>query len=96
MEKHLWYIELFDCYGKILTLKQQKYFEDYYFDNLTLSEIADNNEVSRNAIHKQLKDVESKLLEYEFKLKLHEKSEKINELLKDVDERIKEEIKELL
>ena len=87
---------LYEYYKELLTEKQREYFEDYYFDNLTLSEIATNNEVSRNAIHKQIKDVENKLLEYEFKLKLHEKSEKINELLKDVDEKIKEEIKELL
>ena len=48
---------LYDYYKELLTNKQREYFEDYYFDNLTLSEIADNNDVSRNAIHKQIKDV---------------------------------------
>jgi len=96
MEKKLYLTILYEYYKDLLTEKQKEYFEDYYFDNLTLSEIASNNDVSRNAIHKQIKDVESKLLEYEEKLKLYEKSEKINKLIENIDERIREEIKELI
>lgn len=96
METKMHLTILYEYYKELLTVKQREYFEDYYFDNLSLSEIATNNEVSRNAIHKQIKDVENKLLEYENKLKLHEKSKKISALLENVDERIKEEIKELL
>ncbi|MCI5879276.1 MAG: hypothetical protein MRZ34_00605 [Bacillales bacterium] len=94
MEENIYITNLYDCYGELLTDKQKEYFLDYYFDNLTLSEIADNNSVSRNAIHKQLKEAENKLKEYESKLKLYEKKEKILDLIKD--EEIKEKIKELL
>jgi len=51
------YTELFDCYGKLLTEKQQEYFIDYYFNNLTISVLSENYQISRNAIHKQLKIV---------------------------------------
>ena len=94
MEENIYITNLYDYYGELLTDKQKEYFLDYYFDNLTLSEIADNNSVSRNAIHKQLKEAENKLKEYESKLKLYEKKEKILDLIKD--EEIKEKIKELL
>ena len=56
MDKVIYLINLFDYYGELLTPKQQAYFKDYYFNNLTLSEIAENENVSRNAIHKQIKD----------------------------------------
>ena len=87
---------LYDYYGLLLTDKQQLYFEDYYFNNLSLQEIADNNQISKNAVHKALKEIISKLEYYEDKLKLYEKSKKINKLIENIDEKIKEEIKELI
>lgn len=96
MEKDLYLCELFDYYKELLTDKQKQIFMDYYFDNLTLQEISENNLVSRNAIHKQLKDVINKLEEYEKKLGLKEKSLKIEKLIKDLDEKLKDEIKELI
>lgn len=97
MEERIYLGILFDYYGSLLTDKQRMYFEDYYFNNLTLSEISSNNNISRNAIHKQIKDANEKLELYEKKLKLYEKSKKINKLLDKIDnELIKEEIKELI
>lgn len=87
---------LYDYYGLLLTDKQQLYFEDYYFNNLSLQEIADNNQISKNAVHKALKEIVSKLEYYEDKLKLYEKSKKINKIIENIDEKIKEEIKELI
>lgn len=87
---------LYDYYGLLLTDKQQLYFEDYYFNNLSLQEIADNNQISKNAVHKALKEIVSKLEYYEDKLKLYEKSKKINKLIENIDEKTKEEIKELI
>lgn len=74
---------LFDYYGELLTEKQQQYFKDYYFDNLTLSELSENYEVSRNAIHKTLKEAEEKLKFYEEKLNLLEKRNKIKKIITD-------------
>lgn len=90
------YTILYDYYGKLLTNKQQKYFEDYYFDNLSLQEIADNYQVSRNAIHNSLKDILAKLDNYEAKLHMVENHKKIMILIENVDNDIKEQIKELI
>ena len=87
---------LYDYYGVLLTEKQQEYFEDYYFNNLTLQEIADNNNVSKNAIHKSIKDINTKLEYYEEKLNLYENSKKVKELIKDIDKEMKEQIEELI
>lgn len=96
MDETLYYINLYDYYFELLTSKQQAYFEDYYFQNLSLAEIASNHNVSRNAVHKQLKEVENKLNFYEEKLGLIKKATKIKEILKDVDQSILDEIEELI
>lgn len=77
---------LYDIYGKLLTDKQRSYFEDYHFNNLSLSEISDKNKVSRNAIHKQLKVVKNKLNEYESNLKINKKSIMIKEIIDNIDD----------
>ena len=61
MENQEHIIMLYDYYGELFNDKQRKYFEDYYFDNLSLSEIALNDGISRNAVHKGIKTVVSKL-----------------------------------
>jgi len=94
LEEHDYYIKLYDYYGTLLTLKQQKYFEDYYFYNLSLSEISENYNLSRNAIHKSIKETKELLEYYEDKLKLIDKSKKIQELIKNLDLDIQEKIKE--
>lgn len=87
---------LFDYYGELLTLKQQEFFKDYYFDNLTLQEIADNNNISRNAVHKSLNAINTKLENYESILKLYDKSNKIKKLVENLDEDLKNKINELI
>jgi len=85
---------LYDYYGDLLTQKQKDYFEDYYFNNLTLQEISENNNVSRNNAYKIIKDAVNKLNYYEEKLKLIEKKKKIEEIIKD--KKIIEEIEEYI
>ena len=92
----IYYVELFDYYGELFTDKQKEYFKDYYFNNLTLQEIADNNNVSRNAVHKNIKEIKEKLDYYEEKLKLNSNRKKIEKIMNNLDERIKKEIKELI
>ena len=96
MEQNIYLTNLYDYYGELLTDKQKEYFEYYYMENLSLSEISENYNVSRNAVHKQIKDAENKLLFYESKLKLSEKSKRIEELLNGVDKKIKEKILDLV
>jgi len=96
MENQLLLSSLYDYYGTLLTDKQRMYFEDYYFDNLTLSEMSENYDISRNAIHKSLKEVEEKLMYYENKLKLLHKSNEIKKIIENLDDEIKNKIKELI
>lgn len=96
MEKRQYYVVLYDFYGNLLNEKQQQYFEYYYFDNLSLQEISEELNVSRNAIHKSLKIIEDKLEFYEDKLKLYQKQQQLNLILeKTEDNNIKEQIKKL-
>jgi len=90
------YVELFDYYGELFTDKQKEYFIDYYFNNLTLQEIADNNSVSKNAVHKNIKDVTEKLDYYESKLNLYNNKKQIQKLIASIDKNIKEQIEELI
>ena len=85
MEERVYIISLYDYYGKLLTDKQQKYFEDYYFDNLTMEEIAENDNVSKNAVSKQLISIKEKLNYYEDMLKLNYNREKIEEILSSTE-----------
>ena len=96
MEDFVLYNELYDIYSGLLTDKQREYFEDYYFNNLSFSEMADNYGVSRNAIFKQVHIVLDKLKEYESILQLKSKKEKILKLIDDYDLDIKEKIEDLL
>ena len=97
MEKTIYLNELYVYYRDLFTDKQQRYFEDYYINDLTLSEIAENYDVSRNAVHNQLKVVEEKILYYEKILGLKRKREEINELLKDrIDAVTMDKINEIL
>lgn len=64
---------LFDFYGKLLSDKQQDAIEMYYIDDLSLSEIAEELDISRQGVHDALKRAEGRLYAFEEKLKLVEK-----------------------
>ena len=85
---------LYDYYGELLTDKQKQFFESYYFDNLTLQEIADNYQISKNAVHKTLQGIAEKLKYYEEKLQFYGKVEKILSYIPD--EKTRKEILEIL
>lgn len=93
MEKEAYLTILYDYYGELLTEEQRTYFEEYYFNNLSLGEVSDNLKISRNGIHKQLKKIESILLEYESKLKLYEKAKALDKIINTVeDSKLKEKL----
>ena len=96
MDEVVYYNDLYDLYGELLTDKQRKYFEDYYFNDLSFSEMAEDYDVSRNATFKQVHIVMEKLDEYESKLKLYEKKNKLLEISNCIDNsKIKEELENL-
>ena len=93
MKEEIYLTALYDYYKNLLTQKQRDYFEDYYFDNLSLSEIGENNSISRNAVSSQLLKIKEKLYEFEDLLHLYQNKEQIiklvdSEVLKRIEEYI--------
>jgi len=68
MEKNVKVSMLCQMYGKLLTEKQFELIDDYYNNDLSLSEIAENNNITRQAVRDNIKKGEKKLFEYEEKL----------------------------
>ena len=75
MEKHVEVSILWQIYGKLLTDKQNKVLNYYYNDDLSLSEIADLTNVSRQAVNDIIKKGEAKLFEYEKILHIMKKAQ---------------------
>lgn len=88
MEKNIKMSILLDIYGKLLTEKQYNLLNDYYNNDFSQSEIAENEEITRQAVRDNLKKGENNLLEYEEKLKIMEKNliteNQINSVLEDI------------
>jgi predicted DNA-binding protein YlxM (UPF0122 family) len=96
MDKRTYLTILYDYYGELFNEHQRMYFEDYYFQNLSLSEISENDGVSRNAVHKVIKGIEEKLIEYEEKLKLYNKSLLLDDIIKNIsDDKLKSQLESL-
>ncbi|CAM5787952.1 MULTISPECIES: putative DNA-binding protein [Brevibacillus] len=72
---------LFDFYAPLLKGKQREYLELYYLDDLSLGEIAEMHEVSRQAVYDHIKRAEKQLFEYEDKLRLSARHEQRQALL---------------
>ena len=68
MDKNVEISILCQLYGKLLSEKQLEFIDDYYNNDLSLSEIAENNVITRQAVRDIIKKGEKKLFEYEEKL----------------------------
>ena len=65
MENYIYYNNLYDFYAPLLTELQKEYFEYYYVNNLSFSEIAEIKNVSKAAVSQQISTIEKKLNEFE-------------------------------
>ena len=63
---------LWQIYGKLLTEKQYEMIDDYYNNDLSLSELAENHDITRQAVRDNIKKGENKLFELEEKLRYYE------------------------
>ena len=70
MDKKIEISMLCQIYGKLLTEKQFDYINDYYNNDLSLSELAENYNITRQAARDNIKKGENKLFEYEEKLQI--------------------------
>ena len=74
MEKNVKISILCQIYGKLLTEKQYNFLDDYYNNDYSLSEIAENYGITRQATRDNIVKGENKLFELEEKLAFMEKT----------------------
>ena len=97
MENREYLNKLFDIYKELLTEIEQDTFINYYEEDLSLSEIAENRSISKSSVGKTLSLTENKLKEYEEKLNFLKTKEELNNILEieNIDE-LKEKIKNII
>lgn len=75
---------LLDFYGDMLTEKQKAFIEYYYNDDLSLSEIADNEGITRQGVRDAIKRAEGQLFEMEERLGLAKRFEEVRAGLDEI------------
>ena len=83
-----------DLYGNMLTIWRREIINLYYEENFSLSEIAEEFSISRQAVHDTLKKAEKALAVYERKLGLVEKFKKSEKVVRSIDKIIEKLVKE--
>ncbi|MGL6197725.1 MAG: YlxM family DNA-binding protein [Lachnospiraceae bacterium] len=76
---------LYDFYGELLTKHQKDIYEQFVLDDLSLSEIAADAGISRQAVHDLIKRCSKILQEYEDKLHLVERFLSIKEKVRRIE-----------
>ena len=94
MKERIYITNLYETYKSLLTTKQQLYFTSYYYEDLSLSEISENMSVSKTLVAKTIKQVETKLKDYESKLNLYMITSTISNIIDKPN--IKEELTNLI
>ncbi len=88
MEKNVKISMLLNIYGKLLTEKQYEFLDNYYNSDLSLSEIAENMNITRQAVRDNIKKGENKLFEFEEKLEIMKRmlqqEKKISDVLSEL------------
>ena len=90
MEKNVEISVLCQIYGKVLTEKQYEIINDYYNNDLSLSEIAENNGITRQAVRDIIKKSENKLYELEEKISLMKKIMNEKNIIKNIEKELNE------
>ena len=93
LEEIIYLNNLFDLYQSLLSPAQSEIFNEYYNDNLSLSEISEIHNISRSAASYSLKLVRKKLEKFEAKLHLNEIIEDIKKENKEIANKIESRIK---
>ena len=90
MAKNLEISYLLDFYGEVLTRRQQAVLEQYYNDDFSLAEIAENFGITRQGVRDAIKHGESILLELEQKVGFAARYRAVQETLTKVEELTKD------
>lgn len=86
MAKNLEISFLLDFYGEMLTEKQRSFLDYYYNDDLSLSEIAENQGITRQGVRDAIKRAEALLYDMESRLGLADKFKELQKGLKEIKE----------
>lgn len=87
---------LYDFYGELLTNHQRQIYEDAIFQDMSLSELAEEHGISRQGIHDLIKRCDKQLKAYEDKLGLMARFSRIKEMVEEIEGRAsQEEIRKL-
>lgn len=89
IEKYINQGTLYDFYGKLLTVHQQRIYEDVVFNDLSLSEIAENEGISRQGVSDLIKRCNKALVSYEEKLGLIKKFDETKSYVKEIQRIVK-------
>ena len=84
MEEKMMLVSLYEVYKNMLTSHMQDIFEQYYYSDLSLREIASNKSISYQAVNDTLKKAGKQLLEYEKNIKSFEMKKDLLFLLENV------------
>jgi len=84
LAKNLEVVLLLDFYGDMLTNKQRDFLGYYYNDDLSLSEIAENEGITRQGVRDSIKRAEAQLFEMEERLGLAKRFEQVRQGLEDI------------
>jgi len=84
MSKNLDYVLLLDFYSELLTDKQKDIMELYYYEDLSLSEIAEHEKITRQGVHDTIKRSELFLSDIEKKLSLVSKVTSYKNLIGEI------------
>lgn len=71
---------LVDIYGDLLTIKQKEIMHDYYFEDFSLSEIAERLNITKQAVKDSIDKALKSLVKFENVLKMAKKNEEFNKL----------------
>lgn len=88
-------ILLMDMYRDLLTDKQNQYLSLYFEEDLSLSEVADDLGVSKNAVYDNIKRAVKSLERYEEKLGLLAKHKERLALIDKIEKEEKKETKDI-
>lgn len=91
-----YYIMLFDYYGDLFTPKQQSIFIQHYEYDYSLTEIATEQNISRNAVFDTIKKVQKNLEQYENILKLYANDLKLKQKLEEIKNHCDDTGKEMI
>ena len=87
-EKIIYYGTLLELYGELLTDKQYSAIDKYYNMDLSLSEIAQEDKITRQAVRDNIKKAEEKLEFFESKLKLYKNFKKEDNIVSKLEKNI--------